>query len=250
LFHGNSFPPQRRAFLHEMIDLATADEPDVWCAQEVPGWALQRFTVGDMSSRPPLGTVLGRAITALHHGLIRGGVSGQGLGIRLGPTSTLLERQVVVLNARDFRNSRARDLGLDRAARRKWAGERRIAQVVRLSIGERTYAVANVHCTGLPGDHRVADVELMRAAEVAVSVAQPADVLVIAGDFNLRWGASQGLADLTGPEWGFSPPARGIDHILVRGASAGRPRPWPEDRRRRADGSLLSDHAPVDLVVG
>ena len=43
LFHGNALPPGRRAYLREMIELVTADDPDVVCLQEVPGWALGRL---------------------------------------------------------------------------------------------------------------------------------------------------------------------------------------------------------------
>ena len=50
LFHGNTVPPQRQAFLDEMLRRATADEPDVLCLQELPAWALTRFTVGDVAA--------------------------------------------------------------------------------------------------------------------------------------------------------------------------------------------------------
>jgi endonuclease/exonuclease/phosphatase family metal-dependent hydrolase len=51
LFHGNTLPPQRRGFLDEMVRLASADDPDVVCFQEVPAWALRRFTAGDVAAR-------------------------------------------------------------------------------------------------------------------------------------------------------------------------------------------------------
>jgi endonuclease/exonuclease/phosphatase family metal-dependent hydrolase len=56
------------------------------------------------------------------------------------------------------------------------------------------------------------------------------------------------LRDLTGPEWGFSEPGPGIDHILVRGATASPMRRWPDEQRKLGD-RLLSDHAPVELDV-
>jgi endonuclease/exonuclease/phosphatase family metal-dependent hydrolase len=48
----------------------------------------------------------------------------------------------------------------------------------------------------------------------------------------------------------FSPPlSGGIDQILVRGAGFARaPHRWPKERRR-VDGRLLSDHAPVEAVL-
>jgi endonuclease/exonuclease/phosphatase family metal-dependent hydrolase len=251
LFFGNSFPPQRRAFLEEMIALATADRPDVLCAQEVPAWALGRFTVGDVASRPPLGTLLGRALTAPHHGLIRGAVAGQGLGIWLGPRVQLLDRQVFALNPWRFRRRRARELGLNRRARWTWAKEARIVQVVRLVAQDQRLVVANVHCTGFAGDSRIPDTELIRAARFAALLAEPDDVLVLAGDFNVRRGRSQALDQLTGPQsqWGFSPSGPGIDHVLARGGSVTELRVWRQDQRRGHDGTLLSDHAPVDLEI-
>lgn len=249
LFHGNTIPPQRRGFLDEMIERATADEPDVLCVQEAPAWALDRFTVGDLASRPPLGAVLGRALTAPHHGLIRGAVGGQGLGILLAPQFELLDRHVLPLNPRSYRAGQACALGLDRAARWTWAKEARIVQVVRLLVGGQRFVVANTHCTGFARDSRIPDDELLRAAQFATSLALPDDVLVLAGDFNLRQGRSATLAQLTGPEWGLSAPGPGIDHVLVRGASVGPLQVWPAERRRRSDGSLLSDHAPVDLQI-
>jgi endonuclease/exonuclease/phosphatase family metal-dependent hydrolase len=36
--------------------------------------------------------------------------------------------------------------------------------------------------------------------------------------------------------------------VLVRGAETSTPRRWPTDRRR-VDGRLLSDHAPVEVEI-
>ena len=88
----------------------------------------------------------------------------------------------------------------------------------------------------------------MRAAWFADSIARPDEPLILAGDFNLH-PDTEALESLTGPEWGFSAAGPGIDHILVRGAQVSEPRVWPADRRRRADGTLLSDHAPVEVEI-
>jgi endonuclease/exonuclease/phosphatase family metal-dependent hydrolase len=249
LFHGNTSPPQRRGFLNEMIERATADGPDVLCVQEVPAWALDRFTVGDVASRPPLGADAGRVLTAAHHGRMRGGVAGQGVGIWLADPSQLTQHHVHTLNPRAYRARRARVLGLDRAARWTWAKEARIVQVVRLRIGSRHLVIANLHCTGYAGDSRIPDDEILTAARFTESLARPGDAVVLAGDFNVRPGRSRALAVLAGPARGYSAPGRGIDHILVRDAAASELRVWPEPRRRRVDGTLLSDHAPVELDV-
>jgi endonuclease/exonuclease/phosphatase family metal-dependent hydrolase len=254
LFHGNSVPPQRREFLDEMLALATADDPDVLCVQEVPAWALPRFTCGDVAARPaigplPLPAAAGRALTDIHHGVLRSAFAGQGNGILLAPRLELLARDHLVLNPRRFRDAQARSLRLGALARLAWAKERRIVQTARFRApGGRTYLVANLHCTSFAADRRLADVELLRAAWHARSVALPEDVVVLAGDVNVTPGESSTLRDLTSPDWGFSAPAEGIDQILVAGAAAGALRRWPDERRRH-EGRLLSDHAPVELEL-
>jgi endonuclease/exonuclease/phosphatase family metal-dependent hydrolase len=239
LYHGRTDPPGRRAYLADMIELATADGPDVLCVQEVPAWALPRFTAGHVASRPPLGATLGRWITSLHHGRLRSAVSGQGIAILVAPHLRVLERHVLTLNPRRFRLQHAPH----RRARLGWAKERRIVQAVRLSDGNRTFVVANTHLT-----HAYAEAELTRAAWFADSVTRPDEPLILAGDFNLA-PESEALRSLAAPEWGFSAAGPGIDHVLVRGAPVSETRVWPAERRRRSDGRLMSDHAPVEVEV-
>jgi endonuclease/exonuclease/phosphatase family metal-dependent hydrolase len=247
MYHGNTSPPQRREFLDEMMALATDDQPDVVCFQEVPAWALSRFPVGDVASRPPLGRTVGRAVTSAHHGLIRGGLEGQGLAIWLGPAARLLERSNRVLNPRANRREQAHAFGLSRRQRLTWAKERRIVQVVRVQVGGDRLAVANVHCTPFPEDLRITETELLSAADFLLSTAASDEIAVLAGDFNVGPEQSLALARLSSRDYGFSSPAGGIDQVLVRGTSAAALRVWPVERRRRPDGRLLSDHAPVEL---
>ena len=255
LFHGNTKPPQRRAFLDEMLRLATVDNPDVLCVQEVPAWALGKFTVGDVAARPVLGPLpitrrLGRALTGPNHGLLRSAFSGQGNALIVGGSLRLLDHRVLTLNTRRFRDAQARALDLTPIARLAWAKERRIVQAVRLAdAGGTTYVLANTHCTSYPPDERLADAELLRAAWFASSLARPGETVILAGDFNVRAERSRTLHDLTGPEWGFSQPGPGIDHVLVRGAPVSEVRRWP-DAQRAHDDRLLSDHAPVEVDIG
>lgn len=252
LFHGNTVPPQRDAFLEEMVELATSDDPDVVCLQEVPAWALDLFTVGDVAARPVLGPVriprrVGRALTSLHHGVLRSAFSGQGNAMQIAPRLRVASHEVLTLNPRRFRDAQAHELELDAIARLAWAKERRIVQAVRLPADGRTYVVANTHCTSYP-DRRLADAELLRAAWFATSLARPEDVVVLAGDFNVTLEQSQTLRDLVGPEWGFTNAGTGIDHILVRGAEVSAARVWEPSARERA-GRALSDHAPVEAEI-
>jgi endonuclease/exonuclease/phosphatase family metal-dependent hydrolase len=255
VFHGNAKPPERRGFLEEAVRMATADQPDVLCLQEVPVWALSRLagwsgmrSFGALAARPLLGSAeLGRAITELHHGLLRSAVTGQANAILLGDALRPVGDGSIVLNPRGFRRAKARELDLDLAGRLAWAKERRVCHAVRAQVEGRFLTVANLHASSVR-DRRCQDAELLRAAVFADSFAEPEDVLALAGDFNVVAPGSATLEALSDSEWGFSPPIPGLDQILVRGASAARPERWPEERRRAA-GRLLSDHAPVETRI-
>jgi endonuclease/exonuclease/phosphatase family metal-dependent hydrolase len=258
LFHGNAKPPDRHAYLREMLTLVTADAPDVVCLQELPAWALPKLdewsgmrAFVEVAQPPRLGPLpiaseLGRAITSLNNGLFRSAVSGQANAILLAPRARVLDRAALVLNARRFRAVQADWLRLGAVARLAWAKERRVVHAVRARLGDAALVVANLHTTSYPADQRLADAELLRAAVFADGFAEPADLLVLAGDFNVPAARSATQAELERQEWGFTPPVReGIDQVLVRGAKVVSIERWPRERRR-VDGRVLSDHAPVE----
>ena len=262
LFHGNAKPPERAAFLEEMVRLAAADRPDVLCLQEVPVWALERLgewsgmsAVGAVAARPTLGPLpstaeIGRVVTSLNHGLLRSAFAGQANAILVGGGLRIRDERCVVLNPLRFRRAQARWLGLDLVARLAWAKERRVCQAVRVASQDgATLVVGNLHATSYDPDQRLPDAELLRAAWFVDAVAVPGEPVVLCGDFNVAGQRSRTLADLAGPAWGFSAAGKGIDHVLVRGAEAGPAERWPPERRR-VDGRLLSDHAPVEVRVG
>jgi endonuclease/exonuclease/phosphatase family metal-dependent hydrolase len=213
LFHGNAVPPERRAFLREMIVLATRDHPDVVCLQEVPVWALGRLeswsgmqSVGAVAAPPLLRSAeLGRWITEANHGLLRSAVTGEALATLVAPQHRVVEEQT-------------RDVGPNR-----------VLLGVRLADGP---FIGNFHVTG----GATAEGQFARVVELAEG-----DAVVLAGDVNLR-----PPYDLTG----FSEPLPdSIDQIVVRGLPSSAPVAWPSERRR-IDGRLLSDHAPVEVRVG
>src|SRR5579875_3718987 len=115
----------------------------------------------------------------------------------------------------------ARSLGSKVVGR---SGLRRIAHAVELD----GVTVVNLHLDPEP-------------AQLERAVALAGERAILAGDTNVP---SLG-AD------GFSPPLEGsIDQILVRGLALREgPAAWPPERRTVA-GRLLSDHAPVEAVVG
>jgi endonuclease/exonuclease/phosphatase family metal-dependent hydrolase len=250
LFHGNASPPERHAFLAEMVRLASADGPDVLCLQELPVWALGRLgdwsgmtSVADVAARSKVPAELGRRITELDHGTFRSALTGQGNAVLLGPALRLVEHERVVLNPWSYR----RRLSLDPRARVRWAKERRVCQVIRARRADGTTLVAaNLHATGYRPHKRMAEAEVFRAATFVDGFARPDEPVLLCGDFNLSLRNSPFLHELVGPEWGFDGASpHGIDHVLSRGVPLGRPGHWPE-ARRRLDGRLLSDHAPLE----
>ena len=261
LFHGNTKPPGRKAFLEEMVRLATADSPAVVFLQEVPVWALRHLAswsgmaaVGAVAKRPSLGPLpstaeIGRVLTELNHGLLRSAFTGQANAVLIGAGLSVVEHRRVVLNPFRFRRAQAQRLGLGRAARLAWAVERRVCQALRIRGADQTLVVGNLHATGYSLDRRLADAELLRAAVFVDGLASPQEPVVLGGDFNLSLRTSRTFAELMTSEWGFSGATpNGIDHVLVRGLRAGEARVWPAEWREY-DGRLLSDHAPVEMDV-
>jgi endonuclease/exonuclease/phosphatase family metal-dependent hydrolase len=230
LFHGNTLPPGRRAYLREMVELVTADRPDVVCLQEVPAWALSRLAgwsgmtaLPALARRPSVGTAaLGRALTSPHHGIIRSAFAGQGNAILVAPTLRLRATATLPLNERTT------------------GVEPRVAQRAELELPDgRTAVLVNAHCShGEPGE-----TELARALAFGDEAAPAGALLVLAGDFNTTPEASATLRAA-----GFDAALAGsIDQVLLRGAQ-GTARAW-EEHERAYGGRLLSDHAPVETTV-
>ena len=228
LFHGNAVPPERRAFLEEMVRLASADAPAVLCLQEVPVWGLAHLgawsgmtSIGAVAARPRLlSAALGKLITELDHGRLRSVVTGQA-------NALLVAQGLSVREQRTFTVSR------------RGEGERRVLQTVRIDdLG----LVANLHVTS-----GLADEQFLRAATIVEELAEPDEPVILCGDVNVRPGSGRAYGQLS--EWGYSEPAPSIDQILVRGLPSTPPLVWPEERRR-IGGRLVSDHAPVELHVG
>jgi endonuclease/exonuclease/phosphatase family metal-dependent hydrolase len=261
VFHGNAVPPERSAFLRDAVELVSADEPDLVCLQEVPAWALGHLdewsgmrAFGAVAARPRLGPFpstagIGRRITSIHSGRLRSQFSGQANAILAARSlKPVGEQETIVLNDRSFRRAQARWLELDLLTRLAWAKERRVCHAVRFALPDgRKLLLANFHATA-SRDRRVSDAELFRAATFADALADPDEVCIVGGDFNVTADTSRTLDDLIGPEWGFSAPGPAVDHILVRGAKPEAAVTWPLERRRRR-GRLLSDHAPVEVRV-
>lgn len=207
-----------------MVRYAVADDPDIVCLQEVPVWALPKLegwsgmqAFGAVAARPRLGSAkLGRLITELHHGFFRSAFTGQANAILVAPRHEVDEHSSSVVSKRG-------------------EGERRICQTARIAgVG----LIANFHVT--PGP--LADVQFTRVVRVVESLG--ADSVVLCGDANVRPGEGETYRELE--RLGYSAPAPGIDQVLVRGLKLVS---GPRVGEHTVDGIVLSDHAPLEMVV-
>ncbi len=263
LFNGNTSPPGRKAYLREMVELITADKPDVVCLQEIPGWALKQIgswagmqAVTARAKRAkfgpfPIPTLLGRALTAPNHGLLRSAFAGQGNAILFPKQAQLRAEKTITLNTNVFCEERGARLGLSAKQMLWWEKERRVCQLVQYEMPDRRrFLVANIHATSAANDLRLADAELRRAINFIERGAELEEVLIVAGDFNITREQSTAIQELMErpPETKWSDSGPRIDHVLLRSAVATAVRVWP-DGEREYEGHLLSDHAPVEVEL-
>jgi endonuclease/exonuclease/phosphatase family metal-dependent hydrolase len=218
VFHGRTHPVGRTLHLREMIELATADRPDVLCLQELPLWSLRLLEEWSgmrawsaVTRFPLVPRALGRVLQRLDPRRFRSGITGQANAI-------LLARECV-----------AHEHGWVRVSERG-RFRRRVCHAVRLD----GFVIGNVHATNEFRRTEVPRAELQRAHAFVDGLAARGEARVLAGDFNLR-----------GPEL----PGPNIDHIVVAGAPHGPLVVWPLERRVQND-RVLSDHAPVEVTIG
>ena len=215
LFHGRTSPPGKRLYLREMVELASSDAPDVVCLQELPLWALRELE--DWSGMQAVWALAKPALVP------------RPLGRVLQRLNPLRFRSAVTGQGNAILLARRHALlehGVVRVSDR--GRERRVCHGVRLE----GLVVGNVHCSNEFQQPEVPRAELRRAHDLVGAMAA-GGARVLAGDFNLR------DPDLPGPN---------IDHIVVAGIDHGPLEVWPDDRRRH-DGAVLSDHAPVELTI-
>jgi endonuclease/exonuclease/phosphatase family metal-dependent hydrolase len=263
LFHGNTWPRTRKAYLREMIELATADDPGVVCLQEVPAWALKKVgpwagmeSVWMRTRRTSLGPLpvpgeVARRLTALDAGFFRSAFDGQGNVILFPNGATVRETKGVTLNTNPFVEEQGRKLGLPLKVVRAWEHERRVCHLVKFELPDRRRVlVANLHATSYENDTRLPDAELQRAARFVDRASDVDELTVMAGDFNVTLDASLTMQDMLAapPESRWLQTGGRIDHIMVRNGTIASARAWPDAEREYA-GRVLSDHAPVDAML-
>ena len=223
LFHGNSVPPTRRSHLREMIDLATADAPGVLLLQEVPVWSLARLEEWSgmrafqrVARAPHRPSGIAMWLTRQHTGLFRSRLGGQAMAVLVD------------------RDRACEDLGGVEVS--EPGRERRVVQAVRI---EDLGVVANTHLSQMSVPLAARQAELERVRAFVERAARPGEARVIGGDLNLVQPV------LAGYEGG----GEGIDHVLVAGIRAAPLQVWPPQRRVQ-NGIVLSDHAPVERLLG
>ena len=160
---------------------------------------------------------IGRLAASFDPVRFRSAATGQANAILVNPHFTLVAHRTLVLNPE-----------LSWRARLLHWEHRRICQALEVDSPSGKFMAGNVHAAP--------DREHVRRAAAFLAGAERC---VLCGDFNLR------RFELAG----FSAPIQGLDQILVRGLEFQRPPLAWTDERRRFDGVLLSDHAPVEAVI-
>ena len=227
LYHGRTHPKSSRTYLERMVRLVSLDAPDIVALQEVPLWALGRLerwsgmrAIWSVTVPGFLGPVA-RFITDIDPVRVRFTAAGQANATLLSHRFDILGDRTLVLNP---------EIG-----RLEWlrgGRQRRVCQAVDVALEGRMLTVANLHATN---NSDIARVEVGLAADFVAGAKR----CILCGDFNVPAFAIQD----------YSSPIEGIDQILVRGVEFERtPSTWPP-KRRRVDGALLSDHAPVEGEV-
>jgi endonuclease/exonuclease/phosphatase family metal-dependent hydrolase len=229
VFHGRTHPPSGSLQLERMVRLVTADAPDMVALQEVPLWAVRRLREWSgmrcewAMTMPALAGPLARRATDVDPVRIRSALVGQANALLVNPHFGIRRHRRVVLN--------------QRLSRLDWllhGRQRRVCHAVDVDARGSAFVLANLHASNSP-DRRLVGREIERAAAFLAG----AERCILCGDFNVR-------GHLV-PR--FTEPIDGIDQVLLRGlVFERRPEAWL-DERRRADGLLLSDHAPVEAVV-
>ena len=212
-----------------MVDLVTADKPDLVALQEVPLWALGKLddwtgmavrwavTVPALLLAP-----LAKLVTDLDARRVRSSLTGQANVLLAGRHIELGEQRLLLLNPEVSK--------WDWLFRR--GPQQRFVQAVDATAYGRDFVVANVHTTNRPE-------QAVRELERAAAFLAEAERCVLSGDFNVRRHTVEG----------YTPPIDGVDQIVVRGLELERgPEAWPRERRT-VDGAVLSDHAPVEAVI-
>jgi len=213
--------------LDRIIDVLREVDADIVALQEVPLWSLGRLerwsgmqAVWAVTVPSLLGPIA-RIVSDFDPVRVRFTIAGQANAVLLNPHFEVGKHDAYVMNPE-----------VSRWEAIAGGRQRRVCQVVEVGIGDRRLVVGNLHATNNPDR---AKVEVGLAAEFL----RGAERVVLCGDFN--------VPRFTVPD--FSPPIAGIDQILVRGLQLERgPDRWPRERRR-VNGHLLSDHAPVEAVI-
>jgi endonuclease/exonuclease/phosphatase family metal-dependent hydrolase len=252
IFHGRTVPETDATDAEAAVRLVSNGEPDVVCLQEVPVWALPELeSWSSMAARGaatmrPLGGRFARRLTELDPRRLRSALTGQANAVLVSRKLAVGAAEALILNPRSFRRREARRERLPLGARLEWGRNRRVGQFVRVVAADKTAIVVNLHLSG-HSDSRLAERELARAVTFAEGLAGPEEPILLCGDLNLTPSSSAALRTIEA--WGFTAPLRGIDQIVARGLSFARgPEAW-DDERRRVEGRLLSDHAPLEAEM-
>jgi endonuclease/exonuclease/phosphatase family metal-dependent hydrolase len=260
---GNTIPPSRKAHVQEMIELITADKPDIVALQEVPFWALRQLgewsggmqVASARAKRPKLGPIpiprsLGRFLAAPNAGKRSKKYAGKANAILFPKEAVVRSHKTITLNTNPFVEDRGALFGLSKKQMLWWERERRVCQVLQYEMPDRQrYLVANLHATST-GDLRIPDAELRRAINFILRASDLEEAVIVLGDFNILRDKSTTISELMNApredRWMTSGPQ--VDYVLLRRAINTSVRVWSE-QERAYDSVLLSNNPPIEATV-
>jgi endonuclease/exonuclease/phosphatase family metal-dependent hydrolase len=246
-----------------MIELITADGPDVVCLQDVPAWALDSIGAWTgmqaapvRATRPHFGPLaisagFGRLLSSPNYGKRARRYTGRGNVILFPAVATTRAVKAITLNTNVFCEERGAQLGLNPKQMRAWERERRICHLVQYELpNRRRFMIATLHATFYLPDLRLADAELNRALSFVNRRAEVEEAVIVAGDFNVTREQSETIKHLESlpPESRWASSGYHVDHVMLRQTAATAARVWAKEERTRG-GVVLSDHYPIEIEL-
>ena len=197
---GNTVPKGRKPRVQEMVELITAETPDIVCLQEVPTWAIRQLgrLSGGMQvatavgkKEPKLGAIpisagLGKTLAAPNAGKRSKKYAGKANAILFPKQATVRSHKTITLNTNPFVEDRGAQVRASRRSRCSGGSANAVfLQVLQYEMPDRQrYLVANLHTTST-GDLRIPDAELRRAIYFVTRAAELEEALIVLGDFNI-----------------------------------------------------------------
>ena len=254
VFHGNTMPPGRKAYLREMVELITADRPDDRAAfrRSPPGRSRMSAAWANMqgswarAKRPKLGPFPIPA--SLGRGADRSSPRCRPVSVRgPGKRDPLPEGGEGARGEVDHaeheclhRGAREAQFGLTPKQMVAWEKERRVLPPRPVRASRPLALPGRQPPRDAPPDLRLADAEIRRAVNFVIRCSELEETLIVGGDFNITArGEHRPIQELVNAprESRWHQAGTGIDQFLLRRAIATQRRACGRTRSGRTSAS-------------